>query len=261
MWTTLALVTALSQAPGQTEALNLSKQHLTQGVLGAARASDQLLPGDWLYIAFDIENVKVEKDGKVRYSMGMDVVDGAGKTWFREEPRDLVAYNSLGGRSLPAIARVEVGLDMPPGQYTVRVQVTDLATKAKKTLQQPFTVLPKRFGLVRLQLTTDHDGLFPVPPLGVPGQPVVVNFAVVGFERDRVKKQPNVTVEMRVESEKNAPTFTGEFNQDVNVPAVPMQFLLNLNRPGKFTVKLRATDQITKKTEELSFPLTVMELK
>jgi hypothetical protein len=37
-----------------------------------------------------------------------------------------------------------------------------------------------------------------------------------------------------------------------------MHFLLSLNRPGKFTVELRATDQVSKKKAKLSFPLTVL---
>ena len=40
-----------------------------------------------------------------------------------------------------------------------------------------------------------------------------------------------------------------------------MQFWLPLNRAGKFTVKLKATDVIGKKTAELSFPITVYDSK
>jgi hypothetical protein len=33
------------------------------------------------------------------------------------------------------------------------------------------------------------------------------------------------------------------------------------NRPGKFVVKLKATDRVANKTAELSFPITVLEPK
>jgi hypothetical protein len=56
--------------------------------------------------------------------------------------------------------------------------------------------------------------------------------------------------------------MTLQVNKDVpdNLPMVPMQFMLSLNRPGKFTVELTATDQVAKKTTKLSFPLTVSTL-
>ena len=42
---------------------------------------------------------------------------------------------------------------------------------------------------------------------------------------------------------------------------VPMDFPLALNRVGRFTVKLKATDKISKKTSELSFPVRVVDLE
>ena len=46
-----------------------------------------------------------------------------------------------------------------------------------------------------------------------------------------------------------------------NVVALPMSFLLRINRPGKFTVELNATDKISNKTAKLTFPVTVLEQK
>jgi hypothetical protein len=265
MWTTLALFAALSQEANPTEALKISNVRVTYGILGPTRPSDKLLPVDVFHVTFDIENVQVDNEGKVRYSMGHEVVDSKGKKWYGEEPRELITFNSLGGHRLPAFAYVEIGLDTPPGDYTLRINVNDLNARSKKTLEKPFSILSKRFGVVRVQLSTEHDARISVPPVGVVGQSLLVNFMVVGFERDKVKKTPDVAVEMRIYDDKNSPTltkpFTGEVNQEVNVSAVPLQFLLNLNRPGKFTVKLKATDQVSRKTEELSFPITVVELK
>jgi hypothetical protein len=39
---------------------------------------------------------------------------------------------------------------------------------------------------------------------------------------------------------------------------VPMGFVVPLNRPGKFTVVLKATDKIANKSRTLRFPLTVL---
>lgn len=267
MLTTLALLSALSLAPAQADGLKLSNERVTFDVLGATRANNKLLPADRFTLSFDIDNLRVDDDGKVQYSMSMEVVDSKGKVWFKADPSSLVAYNSLGGRGLPAFANVDIGSNMPAGDYTLKVSVTDRTAQATASTSRAFEVLPSAFGIVRTQLTSDHEGRLPVPPIGVVGQTAVVNFAVVGFERDKAKKQPNVSVEMIVLDESNRPTlkkgFTGEVNENVpaSYTAVPMQFLLNLNRAGKYTVKLKAVDQISKKTAEASLPVTVLEVK
>ncbi len=267
MWTTLALVAAMSLAPGQTGQLTLSNVHNTYGFLGAERPGTKFIPGDTFFVAFTIEGVKVDPNGEVLYSMSMEVTNSQGRSVFKQDPRDLTAFNSLGGSKLPAFAHVDVGLDQPPGEYTLTVTVTDRSTKNRQTLTRKFEVLPKAFGIVRLSTSTDPQGQIPAPQIGLVGQSYWVNFAAIGFERDKTKKQPSVGVEMRILDESGKPTlakpYTGEVTQEVpaDVQALPMQFLLALNRSGKFVVELQATDRIAKKTTKLSFPITVLESK
>lgn len=267
MWTTLGLVAALSLAPGQTAAeLNLANIRTTYGFLGAPRPDNKLIPGDAFVVAFDIENVKVDDTGKVLYSMAMEVVDSKNKPQFKQDPANLEAMNSLGGKRLPALAHVFVGLDQPKGTYTLKVTVTDRATKASKSFSRDFEVEALRFGLVRAQLSNDPNQQIMAPPVAVAGQSLFVNFNAVGFKRGP-KGDPNLTVEMQVLDDKDAPTlakpFIGEVTKDLpkDIIAVPMQFQLWLNRPGKFTVRLRATDNVTKEKAEMSLPLTVLESK
>jgi hypothetical protein len=40
--------------------------------------------------------------------------------------------------------------------------------------------------------------------------------------------------------------------------SIPLQFRISLNRPGKFTVELKATDRVSGKTDTRSFPITVL---
>ena len=56
---------------------------------------------------------------------------------------------------------------------------------------------------------------------------------------------------------------TGEISKDAaaNARALPMQFALEINRSGKFTVELTATDHAAGKTVTVSFPLTVAKAK
>lgn len=267
MWTTVALVAALSMAPGQAGQLTIANAQTTYGFLGSARPDNKFLPGDSFVVTFDIDGVKVDDSGKVLYSMGMEVTNAQGKVQYKQEPRDLEAFVTLGGSRLPASAHVDIGLDLPPGQYTLKVTVIDRAAKASQTLTRTFEVAAKGFGIVRPQFTNPGTAPIPVPPLGVAGQEYVLNFAAIGFSRDAMKKQPNLSVEMRVLDDKGKPTvskpFTGEVSQDVpaDYPAVPMQFLLKLNRAGRFNVELRAKDSVANKTATLTLPITVVEMK
>jgi hypothetical protein len=265
MWT-LTLLAALSLAPGQAGELELTNIRATYGFLGPTRPDSRLLPGDTFFVAFDIDNIRVDNTGKLRYSMVMEVTDSKNKVWFKRDPQELEGLNSLGGNHLPAFARVDLGLDQPPDQYTLKLSVTDRAAKTTKSFERKFEVLPKGFGLVRLQMTADPSGVLPGPALGVPGQTLWAHLTAVGLERGGDKKEPDMTIEMQVFDESDKPTLekpvTGdckELPKDVNVQ--PMDFPLTLNRPGKFTVRLKAVDKIARKTAEMAFPIMVVEVK
>jgi hypothetical protein len=264
MWTTLAFVAALQLSPAQAGKLTLTNDAFTYGMLGAARNDNKYLPGDSLYLTFEIDNIKSDEQGRVAYSMGMELIDTKGKSWFKQDPRNLEAINSLGGSRLPAFAHVHIGLDQPPGAYTLRVTVNDLQAKTTATLDRKFEVLPPGFGIVRLQLSyiADPPQQMPAPPFAAAGQFLWVNFAVTGFQRDS-KKVPNLRAELNVLDDKGQPVhakpYFGLAGSEVNeaFKVVPMQFVLALNRPGKFTVQLKVIDQVSMKQATMAVPIVV----
>jgi hypothetical protein len=267
MWTALALVAALGPTLGQQgDSLKLSNVRSTYGVLGPERKENKLLPGDVYFVAFDIEGIKSDEAGKVLYSMGMQITNMEGKVVYGEEPRKLEAYNALGGNRIPAFAHALVGFNLPAGPYTMKVTVTDRSTKASQTLTRTFDVLEKNFGLVSVMTSYDPDGRVSAPAGGVVGQILWVNFAAVGWGRDPSKKS-DVAMEMRILDESGNPTvakpatFESRDAQPESAVAIPASASLPLTRPGKFTVKLTASDRVTKKQSEVSFPLVVVEQK
>jgi hypothetical protein len=239
---------------------------MTYCQLGPARTDSKFLPGDTLFLAFDIKGVTVDKENKVQYSTTIEVCDAKGKTCYKQPSQEQTVVNVLGGNSFPAVARVDLGLDQAPGEYTLNVTVTDRASKQSKTLSQKFSVLPKGFGVVALTTSSDADAHLPVGLMCV-GESVWVNAAVVGFERDKSTGQPHVDLELRILDEQGKPTvakpFTGTINKDVHAkaPALPLQFHLYLNRAGKFTIEGKATDKVSGKTSRVSFPITVLPHK
>ncbi|MFO0843760.1 MAG: hypothetical protein U0797_15425 [Gemmataceae bacterium] len=261
MWAALALTTVVSVAPAQLELKNV---RTTYGVLGQERKDTKLLPGDMLVVAFDIDGLKVKDDGRVLYSMGIELTKkGKDKPEFKREPQDLEAVNSLGGSSLPAFGMTFINTEAEAGEYTFKITVRDRQNKgAEKVLNHTFEVIPVRLGFTLLKLTSGSGE--PVPNVGVPGQRVWFHHSLVGYELGK-DKQPNVTFEMQVLDEAGKPVvskpFKGEFKEaDPKTPGL-MAFApvpLDLNRTGKFKIVLKATDNIARKSTEQALDLTVM---
>jgi hypothetical protein len=266
MWTTFAFVATLGLPPGASGAMTLTNVRLTHGILGVPREGTKFLPGDICVFAFDVQGITADESGKVLYSVAMEVTDANGKVTFRQAPQNLEANNSLGGDRLPAYANLTIGLDEPPGKYKVKVTVTDRAARTSATLTRSYEVLPGAFGLVRLTTTADPDGRVPLP-FPAEGQSLWIGFGAVGFGRDGDTGHPHLEVTLRVFDESGKPTlakpFTGRVTKDVpkKARAVPMQFMLELNRPGKFTVKVEALDKVKNAKATLAFAVTVQKAR
>jgi hypothetical protein len=268
MWTTLAVLAALgSTVSAEPSSLKLSRPRLTYGLHGPVRQSADLLPGDSLDIAYDIEGLAVAPSGEVEYSTVLEIFDKEGKSLFKQEGKPQKTILSLGGNQLPAMAHLDVGVASPAGKYKVQVTVNDLIGKRSQMFTQDVEVKPATFGIVRVTTTSNSEG---TNPTAVPGrgEALFVNFAVVNFQRRGDKQeQPHVTFEMQVFDAKGKPTtpkpLTGTVKEMVPVgaPAVPGQFFLSLNRAGTFRVVLKATCQISGKSAEVSFPLAVVSPK
>ena len=116
---------------------------------------------------------------------------------------------------------------------------------------------------MQLSYISDPPQQLPAPTFGAVGQTIWVNFWVTGFERS-TKKFPDLRAELTVLDEKGKPVhakpYYGDANTEVNeaFKVVPMQFWLALNRPGKFTVEVKAIDRVSKKEAKMSFPFTVV---
>lgn len=272
MMTGMALLAALALSPAQAGEMKLSNPRITYGELGSTRLNAKFLPGEIFFLSFDIEGIKVNAEGGVKYGMGMEVTDPAGTVIFKQMPIDRDDFLPLGGTKLPARAFVEIGVDKPPGIYTCKVTVIDRADKEKvvtKSLEQKFEVTEKGFGIVQLYTSADSEGKLAAPLIGVAGQLLFVHFALIGFERDKNPKssQPNMTIEMVVYGKDSKPTLLkptlkqipddADGKVDEKFIGVPMRFNVPLNLEGGFVIRLKATDNISKKTSTVDLPLRV----
>ena len=261
MWTAVALTTVMTLAPAQ--GLELKNVRTTYGILGETRKDDKILPGDVIILAFDIEGLKAKDTGKVEYSMGMEFSKkDATKPVFKRDPTELEAYNSLGGSTLPAFAIYSLAPDIADGEYILTVSVKDLAGKGEKVLKKTYTVLKPKFGFIRVRLTSGGED--PVPPVAVTGQRVLYFCSLANVKIGKDKK-PNVSFEMNILDADGKPVlakpYKGDITTELKDPAGIMTFLprqLDLNRPGKYKIVVKAKDNLADLTAEHTMSLTVL---
>jgi hypothetical protein len=263
MFTPLVLATLMA-APAQPGGLSLVNIAPTYGILGPTRPNTSLLPGDVLCVRFDIDGITIGKDGKVTYTMQQEVLDGAGKvSVFKPDAVNRVDQAPLGGGRLPGYTFVTAGLDLKPGDYLLKMTVTDNANKATKSFEQKFTVQKPDFGIVAVYASSDNQGRLPAPTTGVVGGSIFLHFSAVGFQKDATKKQPDLVFEM-VPVENGKPTaataavWEVKDGVDEKDGTYSMRYPMPFTRPGKFAVRLTATDKITKKVATLDVPVTVL---
>lgn len=264
MLQTLALFAAMSFGPAQS-GLALSNERVTfGGQFGPTRPEGKFLPGDIFFLAFDIDGLKADSQGRVEYTIGMVVTDSQGKVIFEDKPSDQAMLLPLGASKLPARAFLAIGLDLR-GSYTCKVTVTDKATNVGKSLTKNFEVAPPTFGIVCFHTSYDPEDKIPAPMMGVAGQALYMHFVTVNFARSQSTKQPHNQIELRVLDSNGKPTndqpLVYEVKKDIkeDVDAIDWDLALPLNRPGTYTVELKADDKISGKSYKMTFPVTVMQ--
>jgi hypothetical protein len=266
MLTTVALLT-MTLAPAQAKDPEFKNTRYTYGILGQTRKSDKYLPGDVVCLLFDVEGLKVKDNGLVEYAMGFEISKKGQKgTIQKREPQNLEAINSLGTGRFPSFAIYPIPRDEDaPGDYTIKVTVTDRATKKSATLEKAFTVSKPALGLVALRFTAFSGD--PAPPIAVAGQRLALHYSLVGFEMDKKEKTSDVSITIRIlEDGKPVLTkpLTGDIKSDAKASPGVMLFnpyLIELNRTGKFKVELTAKCNLSKTTAKEELDLTVLETK
>ncbi len=257
------LALAPAQAPAAAGKLEIANVRNTYGVLGPTRADSKFLPGDILFVSYDIDGIAINDEGRVHYSMVMEVLDKNGKATLKQDPYEKIELVPLGGSRLAARAFVTLGVDHPPGEFTMKVAVTDRSNKATQTLERKFEVLAPDFGIVAVYASLDERGQTAAPTTGVVGQAIFVNYTAVGFKRDPEKKQPNLRFEMIPLDEAGKPLmkkplFHEGIDLDDKLPNYTVRFLLPMTRPGKFTIRLSCTDAVAKKTVSVDLPVLIL---
>jgi hypothetical protein len=260
---------ALLLTPAQAGKLELTNIRATYGLFGPTRPDFKILAGDVLQVVFDIGGLTPDDAGRLRFAAKMAVIkitDGKedAKPVYEEDLGELPAVvNVLGGGKVPHGVVVTTGLKQAPGQYRLKVTITDVNGKKEGAFTRDFTVKEPEFALVRFQLSYDRYGQLPAPAVGVVGQTLYVNAVAVGYKPDPKDQQASLTFEMQVLDDGDKPVLakplTGEVKGMAVDTHVPFRFELPVHRTGRYKIVLKTTDQVAKKTATLTVPLLAAE--
>jgi hypothetical protein len=249
----------LCSVPLGANALELKNIRPSYGPLGAARSDVKCVPGDSLFMTYDIEGLRIhDKTGRANYTTKLELYDTTGQVAFQKDTPNDVAL-PLGGTRMPGDLIVFLGSNQKPGKHKIRLAVTDHLAKETKSFEYPFDVIAPEFSFVGVSAKT----------VGFPSENYATTFAIVNMTLD-AKKQPSVDIAMRVYDESGkkpvAPQILSSLPKDLpdeidlkKENFVPMQFPIYLNRAGRFVVEVLAYDKATKKTIQLRYPLTVLD--
>ncbi len=87
MWMSIVAVTLLGLHSAQTGSPTIVKDRLTHGHLGPVRGSAKYLPGDVVYLNFEVQNMTFNAEGKAAYAIGLEMLDGKGTSLMQQKPR------------------------------------------------------------------------------------------------------------------------------------------------------------------------------
>jgi hypothetical protein len=256
-------------------ALDIKNVRATYGPVGGVRPDNKFLPGDILWLAFQIDGLAMEADtGLVKWKVALEVVDNSKDKPIFTRSTDHQRYLALGKGQMSERAQVFIGTEQAPGKYTVRLTITDKGGGKEKgggpskSFAYDFEILAPDFGLIQGW----------APSVAIATQDYTAFVKLTGMARD-AKQLPNVEVRLVIKDEsgkailpkplvtsipKDLPSDEelrklGEEFDIKKSKMIPMPFPLFLNRPGRFTVEIEALDHISKKTSKVSFPLQVLE--
>jgi hypothetical protein len=252
----LALAALLSGEAASVELKNLRMAH---GDFGITRTDKKFLPGDVLFLTYDVDGLGVADKGTLSFETVLEIFDGNKKLVRSKNYPPTEIIPPLGGNRIPAKLTLNMGVDQKPGDYIVKVTVTDRVGKKSAEFSHRIELLPEGFGAVLVQ----------APAIGYIGSTYPIMFSLVHSPLDKKTKLPSIDVTMRVfeeggKTELSKPVTTNLpaiLPDEFDPKTIPLNFGINLTRPGRFVAELEVNEKLGNHKLKMLLPFTVLELK
>ncbi len=171
----------------------------------------------------------------------------------------------MGGDSFPAFVNLSMPEQVPEGgKMTIKVTVTGNQSKESTSFERQVTGKNTGLHIIALEFFHDADGKFPTSTNLTEGEPLHFRLRVIGFDRGPGKIHTELAVQTLDEAGKEnlSKPLVSVIRQEESKVVEKTGFVyfngtVVLNRVGKFTLRLTATDRIGDKTSAVEVPLTV----
>jgi len=236
--------------------------------------SVSFVPGETVYLSFDVENYALTSDRKVAVSWVVEAADPKGIPIVPpEDGKKEAALQPEDKDWMPRIRQaIAVPSPAPGGTYSVHIKVTDLNSKNSADADTRFTVsgpeLPPAPLLVIRSFGFYASEEAPQPlarPTYRPGSSMFARFQIAGY-----KYGPGNAIEVTYGVSIVGPAGNVMYTQDPAVeeksasfyprPFIDANMSLSLNpgtRPGEYTMVINARDKVGNQTAEIRKPFHV----
>src|SRR5262245_4838676 len=103
---------------GQASALEVKNVRLTHGLFGATRTDAKFLPGDYVFLMFDIDGLTTDtKSGKVSFEAVREILDGSKNSIYSKKLPPVELQLMQGGSRYPLKLEAPIPDDHKPGKY------------------------------------------------------------------------------------------------------------------------------------------------
>jgi hypothetical protein len=264
MRTGMAMVLAFWMTTAAQAKLEIQNIQPVHGPLGPVRPNLDVYPHDELLFRFVVTGAKVDPEGKFDATLMMHLTDPSGKVLVDNEKIPLKGVLTLGAQTYSGTARLNVGEEIAPGEYTFTVTMRDNLSGEEASFQRKLTAKPVGFQIVAPRFFYDPDGKVPAPAGGLVGQNLHFRLQAIGFDRSLGKIDTAMTVQVLDAEGKELlpkPLLAELRAEDAatvkKVSSATFNGSLALTRPGRFTLRITLNDRLGKKTTQFETPLDV----
>ncbi len=258
-----ALMLTVAACPAAFAKLEIANVQPAHGLLGPARASDDVFPLDEYVVRFQLAGVKLTPDGKTDCELAIRLVNAAGKSVV-DTKAGLQRVLSLGGDAVTTFAVVTFPVAAPAGEYKLTVTVRDRVASETASFERTLTCKAAEFRILAPRFSHDPEGKLPAGTTGIAGESLYYRFKVIGY--DKAKK---VSLTMKAEVTDAAgkvvdakPLVTNAETTDPDKLAGMLQANFSgtvaLNRVGEFKLKITVEDNVAKKTATFEAPIKAL---
>jgi hypothetical protein len=257
-----AVVVLLLSACGAWAKVEVVNVQASLGPLGPERVSADYYPHDEVFHRYTVTGLQSDASGGIDVTLESRIFDAAGKDV--QTSRDpLKGKLELAGGSFAGTSVVRLDEQFSAGDYTLIVTVKDNLSGEQTQFSRKFTVKPAQFTIISPRFFYG-DTEQPAPAGGLVGQLLRVRLKAIGFRGNQGKIDAELAVQVLDEQGKELlpqpkrGTLKSDDVKEVRA-ATTLNFteVINLNRPGIFTLRMIVTDKIGKQTTSLDVPLVV----